>query len=84
MSRSASWNGTWWPNSVIAGPNGITANASSAGDHRGQAATRVDGPVGGDRRDALLEEELDAVGQRDEDRRTGRPGSARCASACRR
>ena len=66
MFRSASCSGTSRPHSVTWVPNGITANARNPGNIARIGRDRVDGAIRVGRRDAFLEEELDAVGERDQ------------------
>ena len=59
----------------IGPPNGITANAASAEQRDDRPGDQVEDAVGAVRGHRLLEEQLDAVGQRLQQARTGRPGS---------
>jgi hypothetical protein len=63
--RSVIWKGTWRWKRVAPVPN-----------HGGQRRQEVDGPVGRDRHDPFLEEELDPVGEGDQDPRRAGPVGA--------
>ena len=78
MLRSVSWNRISRSNSVTCVPNGITQKARKPGNMARIGASRTR-TVDGGRCDALLEEQLDAVGQGDQ-HATG--PSAHRADAC--
>ena len=82
MLRSVSWNRISRSNDLRAERD--HAEGEEAGEHGEDRRDRVHRTVDGGRCDALLEEQLDAVGQGDQHATGPRRASGRRVSACRR